>query len=161
MDKVEDSDYILKPREEEAVESLLDNEPAYQPNTYGAKIKTTTYSKQLGPAVMRDKLKSNLEDSKIEGKRPISQNKDAKKKDYDDDYEDDNYDDDFADAKGDTGGEDKLAQIRKAMEKEKLRAQKFNDKKQSELMSQNAVTNTNTTPNILNKDTGSKNQVLT
>jgi hypothetical protein len=42
MDKVEDSDYILKPREEEAVESLLDNEPSYQPNTYGAKIKTTS-----------------------------------------------------------------------------------------------------------------------
>lgn len=37
---------------------------------------------------MRDKLKSNMEDSRIEGKRPPSQNKDAKKKDSDDDYED-------------------------------------------------------------------------
>lgn len=42
---------------------------------------------------MITKIKRNLEDSKIEGKRPTS----SKKDDQSDNYSDDNYDNDFED----------------------------------------------------------------
>ena len=95
-------------------------------------IKVNT--KQLGPSVMRDKLKHNLEESRIEDKKrpPSGQraggskaNSRTRKDNYDDDdkYSEDGYDD-FEDDK-DGGDEDQVEKLKKAMEREKKKALQF------------------------------------
>ena len=46
MDKGEEQVFDIRPKEDEAVESLVDNEPSYHLNTYGnvapAKLKITS-----------------------------------------------------------------------------------------------------------------------
>ena len=76
----DDQKQFFKPKEEEVVESLLDSDPSYQPNTYGVGGKGTAilplgkikinHTKQSGPKNMIDRIQKNLHDSRIE--RPSS-----------------------------------------------------------------------------------------
>ena len=75
---------------------------------------------------MIKKINQNLENSRLEGKKspaPMAKQSPNVRKE-DDNYEDDDYNNDFEEDKADDTQEDQLSKLRKALDREKVKALK-------------------------------------
>ena len=79
--------------------------------------------KQLGPAIMRDKMK-HLDNSRIEKPQVAKQQAKQQQSDEEDDYSNGSFEQDNGDDNGEDNGEDQLVKLRKALDKEKQKALK-------------------------------------